>query len=449
MPHRDELQKRIEQVLQRAEDLPEQMKALLKDVHPGDVAETLSRFPREEQISIFAVMPPDIAGAVLEELDEPDQFTLITSVDEEKLADIIDEMAPDESADVLDLLTDEEQEDVLEEVEPEHAGEIKELLSYPEDSAGGIMTTEVLSVPETATVDDALREIRSDPDVESVACVFVTDRDDVLKGVLTFRMLVTAKPGTPVRDVMDKDVISARIDDDQEDVAGTVRKYNFVAVPVVDERHRLRGVVTVDDVLDVLEEEASEDMYKMAGTAARHPTKEGVLSRVGYRLPFLATTLIGGMASAGILIAFRHTTQTVIILVSFIPVMAGMAGNVGVQSSTIVVRGLALGEIETGRVLRVLLNEVGVGVLLGIVCGLVTGLVAALIGENAMLGVVVTTSMIAGITVAAIAGTLVPMGLHKIGIDPAIAAGPFITTLNDITGLTIYLGLATILLQFL
>ena len=440
MPHRDELQRRIEQILQRAEDLPEQMKTLLKDVHPGDVAETLSRFPREEQIRIFAAMPPDIAGAVLEELDEPDQFTLVTSVNEEKLADIIDEMAPDESADVLDLLTDEEQEDVR---------EIKELLSYPEDSAGGIMTTKVLSVPETATVDDALREIRNDPDVESVACVFVTDSDDMLKGVLTFRMLVTAKPGTPVRDVMDKDVISVRIDDDQEDVAGIVRKYNFVAVPVVDERHRLRGVVTVDDVLDVLEEEASEDMYKMAGTAARHPTKEGVLSRVGYRLPFLATTLLGGLVTANILLAFRHTTQTVIILVSFIPVMAGTAGNVGVQSATIVVRGLALGEIDTSRVLRVLRGELGVGILLGIACGAVTGLVAAIIDANAMLGAVVTASMIAGITVAATAGTLVPLGLNKVGVDPAIAAGPFISTLNDITGLTIYLGLATMLLPFL
>ncbi len=449
MPHRDVLQKKIEEALKQAERLPQEMATALKDAHPSDVADVLSRFPSEERIGIFATLPEELAGEILSEVDEPTRRELVESISEEKLADIIDEMPPDESADVLEHLTDEEQEEVLEEVEPEHAGEIKELLSYPEDSAGGIMTTDLLSVVDSATTDDALREIRSHPDAESVACVFVTNQDDVLEGVLTFRMLVTAGPGTPARDVMNKDVIFVYVDEDQEDVARTVSKYDFVALPVVDRKHRLRGVVTVDDVLDVLEEEASEDIYKMAGTSARHPTRESILNRVGYRLPFLATTLAGGLASASILLAFKHTTQTVIILVSFIPVMAGMAGSIGVQSATIVVRGLALGEIETSRALRVLLNELGVGVLLGIICGLVTGVVAAIIDANVMLGAVVTTSMIAGISVAATAGTLVPLGLHRIGIDPAMAAGPFITTLNDITGLTIYLGLATILLQFL
>ena len=219
-----------------------------------------------------------------------------------------------------------------------------------------------------------------------------------------------------------------------------------MVLPVVDESNILKGMVTVDDAMDALEEEASEDIYRMAGTIARYPTKETVLHRVLKRMPFLLITLVGGFVSAFVLTFFRHTTQEVIILVSFIPIMAGMAGNVGVQSATIIVRGLAIGDINPGRVGRIIFNEIKVGLIVGIICGGTVGLAGALLLGNSTLGLVVGVSMISGITVAAALGVAIPLLCENFKIDPAIASGPFITTLNDITGLTIYLSVATMLL---
>ena len=449
MPEKARLKKAIEEALNVGDVPTRALGDALKVAHPSDVAEVVLSLKRDDMVRVFLLLPASLAGAVLEEADEPVQLDLLEELSEEKIADIIDEMPPDKGADVLELLAPEEEREVLGGVEAETAESIKELRSYDPETAGGIMTTEYASVGGDATIDDALAEIRQYPEDEPLGCVYVTDDANRLKGVVTFRQIVHSSSQTRVKDIMITDVVSVKTTDDQEHVAREVQKYNYTVLPVVDENNVLKGMVAVDDVMDVVEEEASEDMYRMAGTYVRYPTSESTLHRALKRLPFLLVTLCGGFVSAFVLASFQHTIHTVLVLVSFIPVMAGMAGNVGVQSATVVVRGLALGDIDLAKVGRVLGKEIGLGILVGIVCGGLTGFVGAIILGNPILGVVVAVSMITGITVAAALGTAIPLLCQRIRIDPAIASGPFITTLNDITGLTIYLSVATMLLSSL
>ncbi len=445
MPEKEKLRNAIEEVLQNREaaGLPD---ALLREVHPSDVAEVVLSLDPDKMARVFGMLPDDLAGVVLAEADEPVGEDLLEDINEEKIADIVDTMSPDTAADVMELLEPEEEKEVLSEVEAATAEDIKELRAYDPESAGGIMTTHYMSVADDATIGDALTMARTYPEDESIACVFVVDPYGHLVGVLTLRHMLRSLPETPVRDLMDADVISVRIGDDREDVAHEIQKYNFTVLPVVDEGNILKGMVTVDDAMDALEEEASEDIYRMAGTIARYPTKESVRLRLFRRLPFLLVTLAGGFVSAMVLSSSGANLQEVGALVFFIPVMAAMAGSVGVQSATVIVRGLALGDIDIGRVGRIILNEIRVGVLVALVCGSLAGLAGGLAFGDMSIGWIVLISMVLGVTAAAAISTLVPLLCEKFNIDPALASGPFITTINDICGLSIYMLVASLML---
>jgi magnesium transporter len=280
--------------------------------------------------------------------------------------------------------------------------------------------------------------------------VYVINDQQQLVGVLSLRQLLTVTPDTPLRDIMTTEVISVGTGMDQEEVAQQVARYNLLAVPVVDDNNRLVGIVTVDDVIDVLREEATEDIYKMAGTSEEELLYgDRSLKIARLRLPWLITSLFGGVATGYLMWLFKATIEQIIALVTFVPVITGMGGNVGGQSSTIVVRGFATGRIDFSTLRQVFFKELRVGLIMGLVCGVVVGLVALMWHHNPYLGVVVGLAMIAAMVVAASMGVLAPSFFKKIGIDPAIASSPFVQTANDISGILIYFGTATLFLRLL
>jgi len=334
---------------------------------------------------------------------------------------------------------------------PSHEGQkdVEDLLQYEEKTAGRIMTTEFFALHEDTTAEEAMKAIQENSEAEMVFYLYDIDERNHLVGVVSLRQLVIVSPKTKLKDIMTTDVISVTTDTDQEEVARIVERYNFLAIPVVDEKNHLMGIITVDDVIDVLREEATEDIMKMVGTKEEEFVYHDKVTRVArLRLPWLITNLFGGLVTGYLLWLFKVTIKDMLALITFVPVITGMGGNVGVQSSSIMVRGFATGKVNFGRVKQFLFREIMIGFLMGTICGIVVGLVGYIWHHSFVLGIVVGIAMMAAMTVAATMGTLVPTFFRKIHVDPAIASGPFVTTSNDIVGILIYLGTATLILKY-
>ncbi len=361
-------------------------------------------------------------------------------------------MASDDAVDLLGELSPEEIAALLPLVDEEGA-KFSGLLKYPEESAGGIMTTEYISLPADLPVEEAIARLREiAPQAETIYYVFVVDLENRLIGVLSLRDLIAAPDGTPLKEIMRHNVISVNAALDQEEVARVVVKYDLLALPVVDDSNRLLGIITFDDIMDVLEQEATEDIYRLAG--AGEVTGVELMEASAYqvawhRTPWLLLSMLGGIAAGYIMSTFESTLEAILVLAFFIPVIMDMGGNVSTQSSTIFVRGIATGEIKGNGIWRYLFREIRVGLLMGVLFGLLVAAAALLWRGNPVLGLVVGTSMIATISLATIIGTLVPLFFHKLKIDPAITSGPLVTTIKDITGLLIYFGMATLFLDYL
>ena len=347
-------------------------------------------------------------------------------------------------------LSEELAEEILQGMEAEHSEEIEELLKYDEDTAGGIMVTEIFSLREDLTVREAIEAVQQAEDVEMVFYVYVTNEHNHLVGVLSLRQLLTVSPAKQLKDIMITDVISVRTDMDQEEVAHLVARYNILAIPVVDEANKLQGIITVDDVIDVIRQEATEDFYKMAGASEEELLYGNKAFKIAkLRLPWLLVNLFGGVITGYLMWMFKMTLKEVIALISFIPVITGMGGNVGGQSATIMVRGFATGRIDFSILRQVFFKEVRVGMIMGSVCGLTVGMVAWAWHGNPYLGIVVGLAMVVAMSVASTMGVIAPAAFKKLGIDPAIASTPFVQTANDITGILIYFGMATVFLTLL
>ncbi|MBE0500706.1 MAG: magnesium transporter, partial [Desulfuromonadales bacterium] len=409
---------------------------LLSKSHPADVAHLFHDLERREQRILFELIAdPEMAATVLSELDPEVSAQLLENLNKAEIVTILDGMANDDAVDVIQNFPEGLAEEILQLMEDEASQELEQLLQYEEDTAGGIMSPDIFSLSEEMTVREAIGAIQQAEHVEMVFYLYVTDAHNHLVGVLSLRQLLTVAPEKLLGEVMARDVISVRTDVDQEEVARMVEKYNILAIPVVNETNKLMGVITVDDIIYVLRREATEDIYKMAGAS-----DEELL--LGYRsfkiarlrLPWLLTNLLGGVATGFLMWRFKVTLETVIALITFIPVITGMGGNVGAQSATIVVRGFATGRIDFSSIRRVIFRELRVGVLMGVVCGCVIGVIAYVWHGNVYLGLVVGIAMIFAITVAAAMGVIAPAFFKRIGIDPAIAAAPFVQTANDITG---------------
>jgi len=419
--------------------------------HPADIAHLFRYLDLKEQRILFNLIEnPETAAYVLSEIDHGTGARLLEQIEKETITEVLQEMPYDDAVEIIRNMPEELAEEILSIMQDEHSEEIEQLLLYEEDTAGGIMSTEIFSLRQEMTVREAIAALQEAVDVEMVFYLYVTDEHNHLVGVLSLRQLLIVPPATRLKDIMTTDVISVRTDTDQEEVAQVVAKYNLLAVPVVDEGNKLVGIITVDDVIDVMRQEATEDIYKMAGASEEellYGHKSFKIARL--RLPWLITNLLGGVITGYLMWLFKVTLEEVIALISFIPVITGMGGNVGGQSSTIVVRGFATGRIDFSTLRQVFFKELRVGAIMGLVCGLTVGLIAYGWHHNPYLGLVVGIAMVTAMTVAASMGVIATSFFKKIGIDPAIASSPFVQTANDITGILIYFGTATLFINHL
>jgi len=418
--------------------------------HPADIAEILGNLSEENEKYVFGLFDADTASDVIVELDDVTREKLVSELQHERISEIVDEMESDDATDLVAELPDEVAEKVLDTIDEEGSEEVKELLQHKEDTAGGIMALEYVAVSEDTTIDEAIKEIRAKAeDVPEVYNVYVVDKNGMLAGFLPLKNLIVAQASQKIKDVLIADVISVPIEMDQEEVANIFRRYNLVSLPVVDELGKLVGRITVDDIVEVIEEEASEDIQKMAGIADEEEIRETSVFKISFgRLPWLLVGFVGQLLAALVLFQFEASLKDIFLAIFFIPMMMAMGGNSGIQAATIVVRGIALGELSPGDTFKRLSREIKVSLFNGAVCGLLLFVVIAVFDKPAF-GFVLALSMLGVILNASILGASIPLILRKVGVDPAIAAGPLITTFNDIIGLAIYLGLVTAALQFI
>jgi magnesium transporter len=418
-------------------------------LHPADVAKLLRHFDPDEQWLIYNVIDdPEFAAEIISETDADTAVELVQRAPLQFIVPILQSMSPDDLADLLDHLPDELRESLLLSLH-EDLDELRTLMQYGNDTAGGIMTTDYVALNERMSVEEAIKEVRAAGDKVMVSYLYVTDDNGRLRGVVSLRQLILAEPDQPLRDIMTKDVWKVHVETDQEEVARLVAHYNILAIPVIDEQNVLVGVVTVDDIIDVIHEEASEDLAYLSGSSQPLHTlidaSPLVVSRA--RLPWLATALLGGLMSGTIIKFFTGTLSQLIALSVFIPVIMAMGGHHGIQTSTVFIRGLATGEIHS--IFGTLWKEFLVGCIMGAACGVGLGLVASVWLGSWMLGLVAGVSMFFALNTSAMMGVLLPAFFNRIGVDPAITSGPFITAIQDVTGLLLYLGLATLMLPWI
>ena len=433
--------------------IKQQDKSLLRniivDTHPADLAEILQELDEDDRDFVFDLLDAETASEVVTELDEVTREDIVSDLETDRLSKIVDEMDSDDATDVVKELPEDIAEKVLSNIEPQDRAEVEKLIDYKEDTAGGIMALEFIAVYEDQTVDDAICEIRRRAEeVEDIYNVYAIDRGGRLVGVVPIKNLIIRNPKRLIRDIMDDDVISVPVDADQENVANIVRKYDLAAIPVVDHFKRLVGRITIDDIVDVLHEEANEDIQRMAGITDEEILQESSTLRISRnRIPWLLISFIGEIGSAMVLDHFNATITQIIISAFFIPVIMATGGNAGIQSSTIVVRSLSLMEAGTLGLWRRVFRELRVSALNGFIIGVLLFSVIALWKNDIFFGLVGGSAIFLVIVNSAAFGAVVPFVLNKMKIDPAIATGPFITTANDIFGLLIYLGISTFYLS--
>ncbi len=421
----------------------------LSELHPADISNIFDHLELDEKKTALNLLEPQKAGSVISEMEGDYRKELLDALDRDCQLRILKTLPPHSAADILGEMSPEDSQELLEAMEEKEVELVEEIMEYEEDSAGAIMTTDCIFLDEKIMVQDAIKELRSAQNVDSISYIYVADERNHLIGALSLRELIISREDQLLRDIMNPKLISAAVDTDQEEVSHLIQKYGLRSLPIVDKDGCLAGRVTAENAMNVIVEEATEDIYKMAGTDDEEISKKSILQVVCLRLPWIIVSLIGGIIAATILKNFDSTLRSVIALTFFIPVIMGMGGNIGIQSSTITVRGLAVGRIELSQIWRVLSREVRTGMLMGIICGTIVGAAALLFQKSIILGVIVALSMFIAITIAATLGVLVPLAFKKLRIDPAISTGPFVTMANDLTGLLIYFFLASCLVRYM
>ncbi len=425
---------------------------LLQKQHPADLAQIFSELPdrdREATFSLLAERNGRLAMEAVSELGPEAGAGLLATRPAEEIAKLAQEIPSDDAAALIDYLPDELSAAVLDLMRPKQSGEVENLLEYDEQTAGRIMNPHVFALNEDLTVGEAITELQTNREVEMVFYLYVVDERTHLVGVTSLRRLLLVSPETPLKRIMATDLISARVDMDQEEVARQVASYNLLAIPVVDEENKLVGVITVDDVIDVIKEEATEDIYRLAGVAGDERAFTPAGESLRKRLPWLGINLATAFMAASVVALFEGTIQQITALAVFMPIVAGMGGNAATQTLTVIVRGIALGELTWSNSRKALIKEAAVGVGNGIVLGIAAAIVVWAARGNPVLGLVLGAAMLINLIVAATAGTLVPLGLRAANIDPALASSVFITTLTDVFGFFSFLGLATVFIRFL
>jgi magnesium transporter len=419
--------------------------ALVEALRPPDQADLFGELPPTEQDQLLPHLDLEDSADILEELEEEEAAEIAARLEAEELARILDEMEPDEAADLLGDIPPEQATEALAAMEgPE---EVRPLLVHPDESAGGLMTSARIMLHKEMTVEGAIAYLRAvAPESEDVYYLFVVDEEIRLVGVVSLRQMVVVPPWTRVGEIMDPDVIHVRADADREEATRLMARYDLLALPVVDQAHRLLGLITHDDLVKVLEEEATEDIYRLGGVPEESPPDVPIPAALRTRLPWLVLNLGTALASAAVLSLFEGTIARVAVLAAFFPIVAGVSGSAGTQTLTVTVRGLALGELDPRDGLRALIREMFIGLVNGITVGGLIGLIALLWKGTPTLGVVVGLATLLNLFGAGIAGALIPLVMQILRIDPALASPILVTTITDTCGYFIYLGLATLAL---
>ena len=425
---------------------------LLQKQHPADLAQIFSELPEKERHAVFHVLierNSRLAMEALSELGPKVGGDLLSGRSAEEIAKLIQEIPSDDAAALIDHLPKELSNAVLTLMRRREFGEVENLLEYAEQTAGRIMNPHVFALSEDMTVGEAITALQSSRDVEMVFYLYVVDARRHLVGVVSLRRLLLVSPETPLKRIMTADPISAREDMDQEEVARLVASYNLLAIPVVEESNKLVGIITVDDVIDVIKDEATEDIYRLAGVAGDERVFTPPTESLRKRLPWLAVNLATAFLASAVVGMFEGSITQVAALAIFMPIVAGMGGNAATQTLTVIVRGIALGELTWSNSRKALMKEAVVGVSNGVVLGAVAAAVAWGMRGDPILGLLLAGAMVINMTVAAVAGTLIPLGLRALKVDPALASSVFITTLTDVFGFASFLGLATVFIRYL
>ncbi len=424
---------------------------VIKKTHPADLAWVFRSLSSGERADLFQLIAQvDFVGDFLSELDEAIMLDMVVGLSPKFLANIVTKMAPDDAADLLEAIPDETAKDIRAHMETEDRQEVEELLKYDPETAGGIMSPDFMYLDEDLSVEEAIEKVQKrSEEKEMVFYLYITHGDGQLSGVMSLRDLLLHPPHRQLKNIMNSTVITVTTDTDQEEVAHVASQYNLLAVPVVDASFQLVGIVTVDDIIDVIREEATEDFLQMAGAGKdREILLKSTLESAFIRAPWLFASLLGGVCAMVIITSFETELKQVLALASFIPVVIGMGGNIATQSSTIIVRGIATGRINLQEFIKVIFKEFQVGLILGLVYGLLLGTLGWLgYSEPSRLGLVVGLSVFFVMIMSATVGTLVPLVLKRFNVDAAVATGPFVTTSIDILGVYMFFMVAKLLLQ--
>jgi magnesium transporter len=428
-------------------DIPA-LKKVIDEMRPADVADLIEHLGPDERLYIFEIVEPGGAGEILVEIGPPVQEHLLNRLDNEVISEIVHGLDSDDAADLVGDLPVERAREIIETLEDDVSEEIEKLLPYPEDTAGGIMALEFLAVRDDSTAQEAINTIRENRDeVQNIYYLFVVDASSRLVGVVSLKDLVLEPPQKKIRNFMNPEVISVDVKTDQEEVARLVKKYDLVNIPVVDEGQHLVGRITHDDIMDVIEEEANEDIGLMAGVIHQEIAEDSPLKISRARLPWLIAGLFGGILAAWVINQFETSLQEIIALSFFFPVIMAMGGNTGTQAATVAVRGLATGDISMFNIGKRLWIEMKVAFFNGVLLGILLGMIVGIWLSDYRLGMIVAMALILIVLNSGFIGAAVPLVFKKLKIDPALATGPFVTTTNDVLSLLIYLGLVTIFLR--
>ena len=427
----------------------DEVNKLIQFIHHTDILVAIRQY-EGDKIDLFHKLSPNIIADIIDDADDNEKYDLLSIHEGNMQKEIIHEMSSDELVDLLEAVTDDEAKSIMIKMDKEDIDEVKELLTYPPDSAGGIMATEFVSIKENMTIGETLNYLQKEtPDVDNAYYIYVVDENSLLKGVISLRDIVINSFDVKIYDIMNTNAMSIPVDMDKEEVGHIFEKYGYLTMPVVNEFMQILGIVTSDDVMEVLSDEHTEDLYRLAGLKEDEKVTGSLKSAVSSRLPWLFVNLLTAILAAFTVSLFEGTIQKVVALATFMPIVAGMGGNAGTQTLTIIIRSIALGEVTAKNSFKILLKEFGVGLFTGISMGIAVALLGYLWEKNIVFGLVIGLSMVLNMVAATISGFAVPVILKKLNIDPALASAVFVTTVTDVLGFFFFLGLATLFLPYL
>ena len=420
------------------------------EMNTADTAVVFEELEEEELLKIFRILPKDLAADVFSYLEVDSQQYIITRLSDKDAANIVDNLMADDATDLLEEMPANVVKKILAHASAETRRDINHLLQYPEDSAGSIMTVEYVDLKENMTVEEAVARIRKiGVDSETINICYVLDARRMLIGTVALRYLLISPADAIIGDIMHENVVYLNTMMDQEEVARLFERYGFAMMPVVDEENVILGIITVDDIMEIVKEETTEDIHMLAGIDKEERIDSSLLESVRSRLPWLIVNLMTALLASYVVSRFEGTIAKVVALATIMPVVTGMGGNVGTQTTTIIIRGIALGEIDRKNALKIFFKELGMGAIAGTVIGILISVIGYIMEGNVVFGLVVGIAMILNMLCASIAGFSIPLLLKKLKIDPALASSVFVTTVTDIMGFLFFLGLATVFIDFL